>query len=188
METSSFPGFLEAVRAQQTEAVAEFLRRYEPLVRRLLHRQLNGSHLRRTVDSSDLWQSILKDFLAKLHTGQFAFRSEADLRGLLVVMARHKLASRGRHERRNAGSIPDSSKRIGRGPPPDEEAAHRDDVEVFRKALTGPERTAFDLRAAGQSWEEIGRELGCNADAARMRLQRAVARVQRRFKEPGAQP
>jgi RNA polymerase sigma factor (sigma-70 family) len=185
MEKSSFPRFLETVRAQEPGAVREFLRRYEPLIRRLLHRQLDGNPLRRTLDSSDLWQSILKDLLAGLRDERLQLRSEADLRGLLVVMTRNKLVSRGRHEKRNAGSIPNSSKQIDKGPSPDEEAAHQDEVEVIRKELTGPERAAFDLRAAGRSWEEIGRELGCDADAARMRLRRGVTRVRRSLDRGG---
>ena len=45
--------------------------------------------------------------------------------------------------------------------------------------LKTPERLIADLRKAGRSWDEVGKQLGMNGDACRKRLHRAAARIVR---------
>ena len=53
------------------------MRRYEPVVRRLIRLQLEDSKLNRLVDSVDVCQSILASFFLRAQAGQFELEAPA---------------------------------------------------------------------------------------------------------------
>jgi RNA polymerase sigma factor (sigma-70 family) len=177
MKSALFDEFLQAVRDGNARAAEELLRRYEPAIRRIVRLRLNDSPLRRLLDSTDICQSILAEFLARAGAGAFDVQSSRQLRGLLVTMALNKLRSKARHERRHLGGLPDGWDCPDPHPTPGQSAARKDLVDVIRQRLPERERLLFDRRTAGDEWEEIAHDLGGSPDGLRMRLARAVRDV-----------
>src|SRR5262249_39259404 len=58
-DTATFQDLITRVRAGDRDAAAEFVRRYQPLLRRTVHVRLRDQRLRRVVDSMDVCQSVL---------------------------------------------------------------------------------------------------------------------------------
>ena len=97
---SPFTEFVQRIRAGDGAAAADLVRRYEPLVRREVRLQLEDERLERLFDSMDVCQSVLKSFFVRTAAGQFDLTDPGQLVGLLVTMARNKLASAARREQR----------------------------------------------------------------------------------------
>jgi RNA polymerase sigma-70 factor (ECF subfamily) len=187
-EAASFEEFVRRVRAGDEQAAAELVRRYEPLVRREVRLRLEDPRLGRLFDSMDVCQSVLGSFFARAAAGRFDLEEPGQLVRLLVTMARHKLASAARRQRRQkrdqrrdaAGG--DALDRVaGAEPSPSAQVAGRELLERLRQELTAEERELADLRAAGLAWAEIAARLGGTAQARRVQLSRAVERVARRL-------
>jgi len=185
-DADSFSSFLRRVRAGDAEAAAELVRRYEPLVRRAVRLQLEDRRLRRLFDSSDVCQSVLASFFARAAVGQYDLDGPEQLVKLLVTMTKNKVASEARKQtrqrrdqRRVAGGDEALATVAGRGPTPSRHLAGRELLARFREQLTEEERQVADLRAEGLGWDEVAARLGGTAQARRMQLSRATARVAR---------
>jgi len=62
---------------------------------------------------------------------------------------------------------------------PSQLALRREVLERIRSMLGDDDAKAIDMMLENRDWNEIGRELGLNADTARMRVRRALERVRR---------
>jgi DNA-directed RNA polymerase specialized sigma24 family protein len=121
--------------------------------------------------------------------GEYDLEEPLQLRKLLVVMTRHKLANqvrRQRAERRDYRRLQacDSSaleRQAVTEPSPSRMVAGRELLEEFRRRLSAEERELVDLRAQGCDWLEIASKLGGTADARRKQFSRAVDRVEQQF-------
>jgi RNA polymerase sigma-70 factor (ECF subfamily) len=185
-ELNAFADFLRRVRAGDQQAAAELVRRYEPLIRREVRLHLEDQRLCRLFDSMDVCQSVLASFFVRTAAGAYDLDRPEQLVGLLVTMARNKLASAARrhtqqkrdHRRQGAGG-----EELGRvaagGPSPSRLLAGQELLEQFRARLSEEERRLADLRHDGLAWAEIAERLGGTAQARRMQLARAVERVSR---------
>src|SRR5262249_4740771 len=96
----SFCDFLRRIREGDGTAAEELVRCYEPLIRREVRLRIEDDRLNRLFDSSDLSQSVLAAFFVRAAIGEYDLDSPHKLAQLLVTMARNKLASRARRERR----------------------------------------------------------------------------------------
>jgi RNA polymerase sigma-70 factor (ECF subfamily) len=169
-------------------AAAEFVRTYEPYIRRAVRFRMRDDRMRRVFDSVDLCQSVLASFFARAALGQYAFDSHEQLIRLLSVMARNKVASQARRPyivRRDQRSVEDETL-MSTALEPSCHLIGRDLLDAFHARLSDDERWLSDQRVAGRSWEEIASEAGCQPDALRKRLKRAMDRVSRelRLEEP----
>jgi RNA polymerase sigma-70 factor (ECF subfamily) len=183
-EEQSFAGFLHRIRAGDQEAAAELVRRYEPAIRLEVRRRLNDPSLHPLFDSMDICQSVLASFFVRAAVGQFDLDQPGQLLGLLVAMARNKLAMHSRREHRQRR---DSRRRVANseevleecrdGPSPETLATGRDLLQAVRGRLTEPEQQLADLCAEGLTWPEIAARLGGQAQARRRQLTRALDRV-----------
>src|SRR5216684_1879066 len=83
------------LRAGDAQAAAEFVRHYEPVIRSRIRvwLRMQDARLRRLFDSMDICQSVLASFFVRAASGQFDLEQPEQLLGLLVQMARHKLAN-----------------------------------------------------------------------------------------------
>ena len=63
------------------------------------------------------------------------------------------------------------------GPRPDQEVADQDLIEAIQEQFSEEELELLTLWLDETPWTAIGQKLGCSGDAARVRLNRAVARV-----------
>jgi RNA polymerase sigma-70 factor (ECF subfamily) len=185
-EPNDFADFLRRVRAGDQQAAAELVRRYEPLIRREVRLHLEDQRLCRLFDSMDVCQSVLASFFVRTAAGAYDLDRPEQLMGLLVKMARNKLASAARRQtqkkrdhRRAAGAGDELGRVAGPDPSPSRLLAGQELLEQFRARLSEEERRLADLRHDGLAWAEIAERLGGTAQARRMQLARAVERVSR---------
>ncbi len=180
----SFAEFLRRVRAGDQEAAAELVRRYEPAIRLEVRRRLNDPSLYPLLGSMDVCQSVLASFFVRAALGQFDLEQPGQLLGLLVAMARNKLAGHVRRQhrqrrdsRRRADHAEERLAQCAGDPPPDRVVEGRELLQKVREALTEEEKELADLRAEGLTWPEVAARLGGEAQARRRQLSRALDRV-----------
>ncbi|MFO0843754.1 MAG: ECF-type sigma factor [Gemmataceae bacterium] len=182
-EHPNFVEFVRRVRAGDPEAAAELFRRFEPLIRREVRLRLEDERLGRLFDSMDVCQSVLASFFVRVAAGQYDLEQPGQLLGLLVKMARNKLASAARRQsalkrdhRRDGGAGAMETVACGDASPSRVLQA-KDLLEEFRRRLTDEEQSLAGPAAARLAWEEVARRVGGARAARRMQLARAVERV-----------
>jgi RNA polymerase sigma-70 factor (ECF subfamily) len=186
-DADDFLELIQRIRAGDDEAATLLVRRYEPLVRRQVRLQLEDHRLERLFDSMDVCQSVMKSFFVRAAVGEYDLEAPGQLVGLLVKMARNKLASAARqatrqrrdHRRQVGGGSAALGGVAGRDPTPSAQVAGQELLERARQGLTPEEREIAELRAQNLSWDEIAARLGGNANARRMQLARAAERLAR---------
>src|SRR2546430_2702758 len=99
--TSTLTDLLRQLRepAQAEQAATELVKRFEPVIRRELRFRLHDRRLARLFDSLDVCQSVLASFFTGCASGRFNLDEPAELRNLLIGMARIKLAFEARKQR-----------------------------------------------------------------------------------------
>jgi DNA-directed RNA polymerase specialized sigma24 family protein len=179
----SFHDLVRRVRRGDEDAATQLVQRYGPGLRRAVRARLTDPHLRRTLDSMDICQSVLASFFVRAAAGQYELNAPGQLVRLLAAMAHHKLlrqVERLRADRRGGGRPPqDDVEPADPGPDHQREVDSRELLQQFRSRLSEQERWLADQRGLGRSWADIAAEVGENADALRMRLSRATERVAR---------
>src|SRR5262245_60194019 len=183
-DSSEFLGLIQRVRTGDQSAATELVRRYEPLIRRQVRLQLEDQRLARLFDSMDVCQSVLASFFVRTAVGEYDLEAPEQLVGLLVKMARNKLASAARQAarqrrdyRRQAGGGDELHAVAGSEPSPSQQVAGAELLQRARQRFTEEELQIADLRATDMSWEQIAERMGGNANARRMQLARALERV-----------
>jgi RNA polymerase sigma factor (sigma-70 family) len=183
-----FAEFLIRIRAGDDEAARELVRRYEPVIRREVRLRIGDDRLNRAFDSVDVSQSVLASFFTRAVAGNYKIDQFEQLTMLLVTMARNKLASRARSERRLirdarrlSAEMDVLEKVVDAGPSPSEYLARHEEIELLKSALSDEERTIYELRIEGLSWDEIAACLGGNGHARRMQFSRGLERAERQL-------
>jgi RNA polymerase sigma-70 factor (ECF subfamily) len=132
----------------------------------------------------DVCQSVLASFFVRTAAGEYDLDSPQQLAGLLMHMARNKLASaarrqyRQRRDARRAETGDAALAHIAKNDPsPSEQVGGRELLERLRAELTEEERQLAELRSEGLPWDEIADRIGGKAHARRMQLVRAIERV-----------
>jgi RNA polymerase sigma-70 factor (ECF subfamily) len=179
-----FADFLRRIRGGDPAAAEQLVRRYERAVRVAVRTRLTDPTLQRVFDSMDVCQSVMASFFVRAHAGQFDLTAPEQLVGLLVKMARNKLAFHARHHHRrrrdtrkvvtDPGALADLSAGPG---DPQRIAAARELMGKVRERL-GPEgRFIADMRADGRGWGDVAAELGGTAEGRRKQFARDLDRV-----------
>jgi RNA polymerase sigma-70 factor (ECF subfamily) len=183
-EESTFSEFLARIRAGDEQAAAELVRRYESAIRVEVRMRLADSRLRRVLDSMDILQSVLASFFVRVAAGQYDLERPEQLVGLLVTIARNKVAYQARRQqaqrrdqRREVTADPQDHEPAGAGPSPSRVASGRELLAELRRRLTPEELRVADLRGEGRPWAEIAAALGGTAQSRRKQLARALDRV-----------
>src|SRR5262249_10545549 len=162
-ESTAFAEFIRRIRAGDDQAAQELVERYEPVIRRQVRVRLSDPRLSRRLDWTDVCQSVMASFFVRVAAGQFDLEHPDQLRRLLLVMARHKLAQQVRrhkagrrdYRRSEAGGPEDLDLRRAADPSPSRLVVGRELLDEFRRRLTDEERQLADLRAEGLEWAEI---------------------------------
>lgn len=182
-EEMALPGLIRRIRAGDPEAAAELVRVYEPHIRRVIRLRMRDPMLRRAFDPSDVCQSVLASFFARMALGQYDLGRPDDLIRLLAIMTRNKVALYARKLRTAHRATVALEGGVGEPTAPDHEpgrlVAGRDLLAAFRGRLTEEELWLSDQRADGRPWAEIAADCGERPDALRKRLSRALDRVAR---------
>lgn len=181
-----FRDLISRIRTGDEQAAAELVRKYEPLIRREVRLRLEDQRLRRMFDSMDIVQSVLASFFHRNAAGEYDLDSPEQLIGLLVRIARNKLASAARkhyRKRRDTRRTEVGSNVLEQLPADDPTAsvsiADQEILDSLRAELTDEERQIATLRSDGLTWEEIAKTLGKKAQSLRMQLVRGVERASR---------
>lgn len=186
-DDADFLDFLRRIRAGDAAAATELVERFEPLIRREVRMRIRDKRLNRAFDSVDVSQSVLFCFLSRASTGEYQLDRPEQLVRLLLTMARNRLISRTRTERRLVRDVRRLTADPGvleqlfdARPSPSQVALRNDDLAALKESLSDEEWQIFDLRARGFSWDEVAAQLGGSAPARRMQLSRALERVEQR--------
>ncbi len=187
-EEALFAAMIGRVRAGDEAAAAELVRRFEPEIRLEIRMRLRmrDARLRRVFDSVDIAQSVLGSFFVRAALGQYDLDDPSRVRGLLVGMARNKLAEAVRRQQRDRrdvrrvqSELPEDGPVADDSGDPGRIVATRDLLREVRGRLSEEERSLADLRAQGRGWVAIATELGGTAEGRRKQLSRAADRVSR---------
>lgn len=185
-ETTQFREMLDRIRKGDQAATEELIRRYESQIRREVHLRMTDPRLRRLLESMDICQSVMASFFIRFWAGQYHIEHPGQLLRLLLSMTKHKLVDQARFW---SAARRDLHREVSRDAPNGDllspaiverdkvEAA--DLVEKVRSRLSSEEQTLVGLRQEGYDWREIGERCQLTPDAARMRYNRALARVLR---------
>jgi RNA polymerase sigma factor (sigma-70 family) len=181
MHDQVFQGLLGRLREGDEAAAVEFVRRYEPLVRREARLRLTDPALCRLFDSLDISQSVLKSFFVRVGAGQFDFSRPEDLVRLLLRMTRNKVVGKLRRvrarpadNRRDAGHDLERLEAARAAPGPLPALMVRDLLGNVLERLPAEERRLAELRARGWSWPEVSAAVGGTPEARRKQLSRAL--------------
>jgi len=188
-QDSDFSLLVRKVRAGDDSAAEELVRRYEPLIRREVRMRIEDERLNRAFDSMDVSQSVLASFFVRAAIGEYDLERADQLVRLLVVMARNKLASRARQERRLRRDVRRVAvvshvalEQVADPQPSASEMVSRQELlERMRETLSPEERQIAELRSEGLGWEQVAAELGGSAQARRMQLSRGIERASRQL-------
>jgi RNA polymerase sigma factor (sigma-70 family) len=183
-ETESFANFFRRVRAGEEDAACELVRRYEPALRLEIRLRLGDPKLRRLFEPADISQSVLRSFFSRIALGQFELESSERLLGLLLTMARNKIALQSRkhqtlrrNRHREVSMDGDPMGLAASDPSASRQVIGRETLEELRRRLSAEERKIADLRSDGCEWTVIAEELGGTPQARRKQLARAVNRA-----------
>lgn len=188
LSTVAFDELMGRVQSGDRAAAGELVRHFEPDIRLEVRVRLRvqDGRVRRLFDSMDITQSVLASFFSGVSAGRFHPRHPLQLLRLLVTMARNKLLTRVRDQRRQRR---DARRRESfdaavhdvpaGGESPSQIVAGRELLVEFRRRLTSEERELADRRGDGEPWTTIAAALGGTADGRRKQLERAVARIVR---------
>jgi len=185
-ESLDFVDFVRRIRAGDHAAAAELVRRFEPLIRREVRMRIGDDRLNRAFDSTDVSQSVFASFFSRAATGEYELDRPDQLARLLMSMARNRLVSRVRKERRlvrdvrRVSTAPEALDQVGDArPSPSEIVSRKEEWEFVKTSLSDEEHQIFELRGAGLSWDEIAVRLGGSGQARRMQLSRGLDRLKR---------
>jgi len=183
-----FLALIERVRSGDESASAELVRRFEPLIQRVVRirmgRRGQRGPLGHDVGSSDVCQSVFRSLFDGLRKHRYRLDQPRDLEKLLQVMIRFNVATKARLAGVKFRELIDDFERVGwvdSGPRPDQEVAEQDLIEAIQEQFSEEELDLLTLWLDDTLWAAIGQKLGCSGDAARVRLNRAVARVREKM-------
>lgn len=183
---SDFQSLLVRVRQGDQSAATEFVRVFEPELRRVIRLRFTDPYLRRLADSNDICQSVMANFFVRAGLGQFQLSEPTSLLKLLAVMARNKVYNLARDRKREKDAQSDLGPEMlavapGRDPSPSQAIEIRELAAKARELLDPDEFALAQKRLQGRSWQEIAAETGESAEMLRKRYSRALSRVASRL-------
>ncbi|MEL6109127.1 MAG: hypothetical protein AAFU85_24230 [Planctomycetota bacterium] len=183
---NQFERLIGEAREGSEDAASELMRLYEPHVRRAIRLRLRDRGLRQFLDSIDISQSVMSNFFAHLHEGDFEIETPNQLIALLVRMAQNRVTDWVRHGqalrndyRRSVALDPQGVMQAStQNPDPVAKQVDTGDLmEEVRRRLTPLENRLLDQRIEEHSWCSIAESEGGSAEALRTRLRRSLNRV-----------
>ncbi len=178
-----FEDQLRLLQAGDERAIEAFVAQYEPYIRRAIRFRIKDAALMAAADSVDVCQSVLGGFLLRLSAGDYVLHSEADLRGLLMSIAKKKFSMLRRREsaekrdRAKTHSLENIPEVTGHSQSPEAGLELTELAMRVQQRLTAHEWELLQKRRSGKSWNEIEDELKVSATVLKKRLSRAIHRV-----------
>ncbi len=177
MPTPELQEFFAKIQGGDEGAVKAILEELDPFLRRVIRMRLLDGRLRHAVDTTDILQSLLKDFLHNPPPASPPKRA----RRSYAPTSLPPCATRSRRDCARSAAMRAVFPRNGNPRVPSRMSANapedQDFAAAIRSRLGESTRLLFDLKAQGLTWQEVAAQVGGRADALRMRLNRAVAAV-----------
>jgi RNA polymerase sigma-70 factor (ECF subfamily) len=181
---------IERLNQGDFAAAERVLAAYEPHLRMVVSRQLNGA-LRAKLDSMDIVQAVWADLLAGFRDANWRFADRRQLKAFLLTLARNRLIDRRRHYRRaleherplgeiTPGDLPASPQ-----PRPSEVAQGRELWEQILNQCPPAHRELLRLKREGLPLAEIAARTGLHEGSVR-RILYDLARRLTRPREAGS--
>jgi DNA-directed RNA polymerase specialized sigma24 family protein len=184
VDSSPFHDLIQRVRAGDSQATAELVRRFEPAMRRAVQTRLIRNKWRRLLHPLDICQIVWADFFPRLSAGGYHLEEPGQLSRLLQIMARNHLLKeidrlrtyrRGGHMTQQFDS--EEIQAIDPRPGPSQTVLLHDQLRKVRGLLSAEEWYLAEQRAAGCTWSEIAAAFGRQTDALRVQFARAIQRI-----------
>ncbi len=185
-EFGSLAELISRARVGDEVAIRSLLDSYGDAIRREIRFSLLDCRLRRVVEESDIFQSVVTQFVLGLKGGEFELHSAQELIGLLKTIARRRVAQQVRYWhaqrrdlRRNVGIDAFMEPFLQhRAPSPCDELVALELAEELARRLPDRDRLILQWRDDGASWKDIARRIdGRQPDAVRKQHERSLARV-----------
>jgi DNA-directed RNA polymerase specialized sigma24 family protein len=177
MASAELQDFFAVLRGGDQESVGRLLDEVEPFLRRVIHLRLLDGRLGHITDTTDVLQSLLRDFLVQAVCDHEEVPAGGGLRAYLAAAVRYKILRRLRDESRHTGGLPEGCRPVSPEPSPDRLAEFRDLLDVIRARLPERSQRLLGLRAQGRTWAEIADHEGGEHNVLRIRLARDMAGV-----------
>ena len=184
---------LDRVAQGDQQASAMLVQFYEPAIRRVIRLRLANLPLKSIVDSEDVCQSVMASFLLNVQDGRYQLENEKQLMGLLLAMARSKVAAQLRfhqatkRDRRRLQSSEDIDMNLERDAAcqtPSQQVEAKELIEYLLQNMNEDEIRIAQMRADGRNWRAIAESLQTQADSIpaqpdtiRKRWSRAMQRI-----------
>jgi DNA-directed RNA polymerase specialized sigma24 family protein len=182
--TADVLDLIRRARMGDEAASADLVHKIEPFIQRVvrfrMERRCDYDRLRRDVGCSDVCQSVFRSLFRGLRENRYKLDQPGDLERLLQVMVRFNVATKARRSHVRLRELLDEFEEGGwtdDGPSPDHDVSQRDLIEAIQDQFSEEELRMLTLWLDDTPWADIGQGVGCTADAARVRLGRAVTRV-----------
>lgn len=185
---SNFIKLIRQVEEGSDEAAADLLSRYGSSLRRIARIRLQGSEIRRVLDSQDIYQSVMAIFFQRIQSGGFELSTPEDLVRLISTMIRNRVTDKVRMHhaqrrdlRRNLSMENESIAIVDIEDSPSVLVSREELIQRFRSLLTEQEQLLLDERAQGYTWQELAERLSATPDQLRKQLSRAMEKVARQL-------
>jgi RNA polymerase sigma-70 factor (ECF subfamily) len=166
------------VHTGQTALVAELFERH--------HRQVYG-YLYRMTGNRELSEDLVQDVFLRILKYRESYQPKTSFTAWMYGIARHALIDVMRKRRPEAAWDDAKADRPTSDQPADEQLRAQQEVEILQRALASlpaDKREVLVLsRYQELRYEEIGRILGCEPNAVKQRVFRAVKALGERFTE-----
>lgn len=186
--SKSFAELVALVRQGDAAALEKMLDDYGEAIRREIKFTLLDQRLRRFVDDSDIYQSVVMRFFSGLREGHFQIESSEELLRLLKGIAHTRIAELVRYwhaqrrdlSRSDSLSAPPTDMADADGIQPLDAMELAEVIATMEKSLSPEDRQILRWRDDGLHWLEIAGRLGSpSSESARKQHERALAKIAR---------
>jgi DNA-directed RNA polymerase specialized sigma24 family protein len=186
MNSPDLARFLAVIQGRDAYAVGQLLHELDPFLRQIIRMQLIDGKLRHVIETADILQSLLKDFLGRGVDSPSARTDQGGLRAYFAAAVRNKVLKRLRKEERRVGALPDDCQCLSRELPVSQQFEEQELLLAMRSRLSNYEVQILDLRMQGLTWREVAESVGQTPAAVRIRLTRVVGAVLKELGYGGA--
>ena len=179
-KSSNIDNLIARLRNGDPDAAYQFVADYGKHIHREARRRMADERLQAFFDQSDIFQSVMLNFLVRVELGDFEFNDAKELLGLLTSMTRNKVTDRYRKacaaRRDYRKEVRGDSKVLNltsKGHETPSQVISREEVTKLIEEKTPADiKQIAEMRNDGLAWDEIALKLSLTADAARKKYSR----------------
>jgi RNA polymerase sigma-70 factor (ECF subfamily) len=148
------------------------------------------NYLFRLTGDRGVAEDLVQEVFVRMLKYRASFRARGEFNAWMYALARNVSADWfGRRQKREMTTDEELAEHPSQEPLPIEQLESAESIERLRAALLQLPEDKRELlllsRASGLSYDQIGALVGCNAGTVRVRVHRALRRLQQVFQAPG---